>query len=34
VTERLSAEQLDAIFDYQAYLVHIDESFRRIGLLS
>jgi adenylosuccinate lyase len=33
VTERLNAEQLDAIFDYNAYLVHIDESFRRIGLL-
>ncbi|HJM75034.1 MAG TPA: adenylosuccinate lyase [Dehalococcoidia bacterium] len=34
VTERLSMEQLDAIFDYNAYLIHIDESFRRIGLLN
>ena len=34
VTERLGKEQLDAIFDYNAYLEHIDESFRRVGLLS
>ena len=34
VTERLAEEQLDAIFDYNAYLEHIDESFRRVGLLS
>ncbi len=34
VTERLSKEQLDAIFDYNAYLEHIDESFRRVGLLN
>ncbi|MFN8584973.1 MAG: adenylosuccinate lyase [Dehalococcoidia bacterium] len=33
VTERLDAARLDAVFDYGAYLVHVDESFRRIGLL-
>ncbi|MGD9935620.1 MAG: adenylosuccinate lyase, partial [Dehalococcoidia bacterium] len=33
VTERLDAARLDAVFDYRAYLVHVDESFRRIGLL-
>ena len=34
VTQRLDAAQLDAIFDYRAYLEHVDQSFRRIGLLS
>ena len=34
VTALLDRERLDAIFDYGAYLEHIDESFRRIGLLS
>ena len=34
VTSRLDGERLDAIFDYRAYLEHVDESFRRIGLLS
>ena len=33
-TERVSAEQIDAIFDYHAYLIHVDASFRRIGLLN
>lgn len=33
VTSRLDAARLDAIFDYGAYLTHVDESFRRIGLL-
>ncbi|MEE8336755.1 MAG: adenylosuccinate lyase [Dehalococcoidia bacterium] len=32
VTDRLSAERLDAIFDERAFLVHIGESFRRLGL--
>ena len=27
------AAALDAVFDYRAYLVHVDESSRRIGLL-
>ncbi len=34
VTSRLDGERLDAIFDYRAYLEHVDESFRRIGLLN
>ncbi len=33
VTERLSGDDLDTIFDYNAYLEHVDASFRRIGLL-
>ncbi len=34
VTQRLDGAKLDAIFDYRAYLEHVDQSFRRIGLLS
>ncbi len=34
VTSRLSAATLDAVFDPRAYLIHIDESFRRMGLLA
>jgi adenylosuccinate lyase len=34
VTSRLDAARLDAVFDYNAYLAHVDESFRRIGLLT
>lgn len=34
VTSRLDGERLDAIFDYQVYLEHVDESFNRIGLLN
>lgn len=33
VTSRLSPEKLDELFDVNAYLVHIDDSFRRLGLL-
>ena len=33
VTSRLSHEQLDEIFDPKAYLVYVDDSFRRMGLL-
>ncbi len=33
VTSRLDPARLDAVFDYGAYLTHVDESFRRIGLL-
>ena len=33
VTSRLSMQQLDELFDVNAYLVHIDDSFRRLGLL-
>ena len=33
VTLRLDTAALDAVFDYSAYLIHVDESFRRIGLL-
>jgi adenylosuccinate lyase len=29
----LSEPQLDALFDYRAFLGHVDESFRRLGLL-
>ena len=29
----LDRESLDAIFDARAYLIHVDESFRRIGLI-
>jgi adenylosuccinate lyase len=33
VTSRLSPQQLDELFDVNAYLVHVDDSFRRLGLL-
>ncbi|MEX2373904.1 MAG: lyase family protein, partial [Dehalococcoidia bacterium] len=33
VQKRLTAKQLDQIFDPRAFLVHTDETFRRIGLL-
>ena len=33
VGERLDAARLDELFDPRAYLVHEDESFRRLGLL-
>ena len=33
ITARLSPDQLDELFDVNAYLVHIDDSFRRLGLL-
>jgi adenylosuccinate lyase len=33
VTARLSAATLDAIFDPRGYLVHVDASFQRMGLL-
>ena len=33
VTARLDRAKLDAVFDARAYLEHVDESFRRIGLL-
>ncbi len=32
VTTRLTAEQLDAIFDPRSFLTHIDATFRRLGL--
>jgi adenylosuccinate lyase len=32
VTEHLSREELAALFDYEFYLKHVDESFRRLGL--
>jgi len=32
VQARLTSAQLDAIFDPQAFLVHTDETFRRLGL--
>ncbi|MEZ4503825.1 MAG: adenylosuccinate lyase [Dehalococcoidia bacterium] len=34
VTSRLDAATLDAAFDPRGFLTHIDESFRRLGLLS
>ncbi|MBM3139527.1 MAG: adenylosuccinate lyase [Chloroflexi bacterium] len=33
VRERLSDAQLDALFDARAFLAHVDESYRRLGLL-
>jgi len=33
VTRRLSAAELDTIFDYSVYTKHVDDSFRRVGLL-
>ena len=33
VGQRLTAQQLDAIFDPQAFLTWVDDTFRRIGLL-
>ncbi len=33
VTSRFSAAELDVIFDYGYYLRHVDDSFRRVGLL-
>ena len=33
VRERLDEARLDELFDPRAYLVHVDESFRRVGLL-
>ena len=34
VTSRLDAKKLDEVFDPHAYLVHVDDSFRRMGLLA
>jgi adenylosuccinate lyase len=33
LSQRLSASELDELFDYGFYLGHIDDSFRRLGLL-
>jgi adenylosuccinate lyase len=33
VTSRLDGPALDAIFDYGYYIGHVDDSFRRLGLL-
>ncbi len=33
VTAHLDAGRLDALFDAESFLIHVDESFRRIGLL-
>ncbi len=33
VTSRLDARKLDEIFDYGVYTAHVDDSFRRLGLL-
>ena len=32
VTQRLSREELEGLFDYEFYLKHVDHSFARIGL--
>ena len=32
VTTRLTAAQLDAIFDPRSFLTHVDATFRRLGL--
>jgi len=34
VTDTLSPEELEALFDYQYYLRHVDEIFERLGLTS
>src|SRR3990170_3078631 len=34
VTSRLSAAELDGLFDYGYYVRYVDESFRRVGLLT
>lgn len=33
ITSRLNVAQLDAIFDYAPYTRHVDDSFRRLGLV-
>jgi adenylosuccinate lyase len=33
VTGRLNASELDGLFDYAYYTKHVDDSFRRLGLL-
>lgn len=33
VTSRLDASELDGLFDYAYYTKHVDDSFRRLGLL-
>jgi adenylosuccinate lyase len=33
VTSRLDAAKLDEIFNYRVYTKHVDDSFRRLGLL-
>jgi adenylosuccinate lyase len=33
VTGRLSGPELDGLFDYAYYTKHVDDSFRRLGLL-
>ena len=33
VGARLDAAKLDEVFDYQSFLVHVDDPFRRIGLI-
>jgi adenylosuccinate lyase len=32
VTERLSRQELEGLFDYEFYLKHVNESFKRLGL--
>jgi len=32
VTAHLSRDELEGLFDYDFYLKHVDESFRRLGL--
>jgi adenylosuccinate lyase len=33
VTRRIPRKELDALFDYDYYTKHVDDSFRRLGLL-
>jgi adenylosuccinate lyase len=33
VTARMSADEIDALFDYDYHLRHIDAAFERLGLL-
>jgi hypothetical protein len=32
LTDILPTQELEAIFDYQSYLQHVDEIFQRLGL--
>jgi adenylosuccinate lyase len=34
VTAKLGASELDELFDYAYYTKHVDDSFRRLGLIS
>ena len=33
MTQHISREELPALFDYGYFVRHVDESFRRVGLI-